>query len=146
MHSGKNDKDVSLPTEEDVLSVLKSKTSNDQVNTRKRKNFSDKNETVIASNELCAIIWEHRGKLNWFLGYFMKINENSMKIEHLEQVLANNNSYWRYPNYAGVQEVEDEQILPIKVVSEWDYSNAENFVTVVKNAVEIVEIVFSNIH
>ena len=30
-----NDKDVLLPTEKDVFSMLKSKTSNDQVNTRK---------------------------------------------------------------------------------------------------------------
>ena len=103
-----NDKDVLLPTEEDVLSMLKSKTFNDPVNTRESQNFIDKNETIIASNELCAIIWNHIGKLNWFLGYIMKINENSIKIEHLERVLANNSSSWRYPNYADIQEVEDE--------------------------------------
>ena len=82
--------------------------SNDQVNTRESQIFSDKNETIIASNELCAIIWDHRGKLNWFLGYVMKINENSIKIDHLERVLTNNNSSWRYPNYADIQEVEEE--------------------------------------
>ena len=48
----------------------------------------------------------------------MEINENSSKIEHLDWVLANNNSSWRYSNYADIQEVEDEQILPIKVVNE----------------------------
>ena len=126
-----NDKDILLPTEKDVLSMLKSITSNDQVNTRESQNFSDKNETIIASNKLCAIIWNRRGELNWFLGYVMKINENSVKIEPIEQVLNNNNSSWIYPNYADIQEVEDEQILPIKVVSEWNYSNAENFVPVV---------------
>ena len=67
----------------------------------------------------------------------MEINENSSKIEHLDWVLANNNSSWRYSNYADIQEVEDEQILSIKVVNEWNYSNAENFVLIVKNAVEI---------
>ena len=82
--------------------------SNDQVNTRESQIFSDKNETIIASNELCAIIWDYRGKLNWFLGYVMKINENSIKIDHLERVLTNNNSSWRYPNYADIQEVEEE--------------------------------------
>ena len=39
--------------------MLKSKTSDDQVNTRESQNFSDKNETIIASNKLCAIIWDH---------------------------------------------------------------------------------------
>ena len=87
-----NDKDVLLPTEDDVFSMLKSKTSNDQLNTRESQNFRDKNEKIIASNKLCAIIWDHRGKLNWFLGYVMKINENSINIEHIERVLANNNS------------------------------------------------------
>ena len=97
-----NDKDVLLPTEEDGLSMLKSKTSNDKVNTRERQNFSDKYVKIIASNELRAITWDHRGKLNWFLGYAMKINENLIKIEHLEQVLTNNNSSWRYTNYADI--------------------------------------------
>ena len=35
----KNDKDVSLSTEEDVLSILKSKTSNDQANTKRKSKF-----------------------------------------------------------------------------------------------------------
>ena len=38
-----NDKDILLPTEKDVRSMLKSITSNDQVNTRESRNFSDKN-------------------------------------------------------------------------------------------------------
>ena len=81
-----NDKDVLLPTKEDVLSMLKSKTSDDQVNTTESQNFSDKNETIIASNELCAIIWDHRGELNWILGYLKKINENSIKTEHYNEL------------------------------------------------------------
>ena len=98
--------------------MLKSKTSNGQVNTRESQNFSDKSETIIASIELCVVTWDHRGKLNWFLGYAIKIKKNSIKIEHLKRDLASNNSSWRYPNYAHIQEVEDEQILPIQVVSE----------------------------
>ena len=116
-----NDKDLLLPSKEDVVSMLKSKTSNNQVNTKESQSFSDKNETIIASNELRVIIWEHRGKLNKFLGYVMKINWNPIKIKHLERVLVNNNSSWRYLNYVYIQEVEDEQILSIKVLSEWDY-------------------------
>ena len=64
----------------------------------------------------------------------MKVHENSIKTEQLEQVLVNNNSSQIY-KYADIQEVEDEMISPIKVVSDWYYSNAENFVLVVKNAV-----------
>ena len=45
-----NDKNVLIPIEEDVLSRLKPKTSNDQVNSRESQNFSDKNDTIIASN------------------------------------------------------------------------------------------------
>ena len=61
-----NDKDVLLPTDGDVHLMLKSKTSNGQVNTRGSQNFSDKNETIIVSKELCAIMWDHQGKPNWF--------------------------------------------------------------------------------
>ena len=94
-----NDKDVLLPTEEDALSMLKSKTSNDQVNTQESQNLE-----IKMSNE---------------------------------QFLANNNLSWRYANYADIQKIEDEQILSIKVISEWDSGNAENLVLVIKNAVEI---------
>ena len=41
------------------------KTSNDQENATEGQNVSEKNKTITASNELCAIIWDHRGKLNW---------------------------------------------------------------------------------
>ena len=61
-----NDKDVLLPTDGDVHLMLKSKTSNGQVNTRGSQNFGDKNETIIVSKELCAIMWDHQGKPNWF--------------------------------------------------------------------------------
>ena len=81
-----NNKDLLLPTEEYVFPMFQSRTSNDQVSTRESQNFSNKNGTVIASNEYCAIIWDHRGKLNWFLGYVMKINHNSIKIEHLTSI------------------------------------------------------------
>ena len=66
--------------------MFQSRTSNYQVSTRESQNFSNKNGTVIASNKYCAIIWDHRGKLNWFLGYVMKINHNSIKIEHLTSI------------------------------------------------------------
>lgn len=132
-----SDKDVLSLTEEDVFSMLKSKTSYDQVNTKESQNFSDENDAIIASNELCAMIWDHSGDLNWFLEYLMKNNEYSIKIEQLEQVLANNNSSWRYLNYADIEKVENEQILLIKVFSKWNFSNAENFVLVLMNAVEI---------
>ena len=39
-----------IPTEEDVLLILKSKTSNGQAITRDSQNFSNKNKTIIASN------------------------------------------------------------------------------------------------
>ena len=62
-----------------ILSMLKSK-ADDQVSTRESQNFSNENGTIIASNKLCGIIWDDRGKLNWFLGYVLKINENSINI------------------------------------------------------------------
>ena len=60
-----NDMYVSLPTEEDVFSMFGLKTSTDQENAIEGQNVSEKNKTITASNELCAIIWDHRGKLNW---------------------------------------------------------------------------------
>ena len=91
-----------------LFQCLDQKHVNDKVKIRESQKFSEKNEIIIASNALCDIIWDHRVKLNWFSGYVIKINENLIKIEHSEHVLANNNLSWRYPNDVDIQEVEHE--------------------------------------
>ena len=52
-------------------------------------------------------------------------------------VLPHNSSSWKYPTYTDIQDVEKNQILPVAVTSEWDYSNHEQFVLIVKNPSEI---------
>ena len=61
-----NYKDILLPKEGNIFSMLKLKTYNDKVRIRDSQNFSEKNKIIIASNALCDIIWDRRVKLNCF--------------------------------------------------------------------------------
>ena len=70
--------------------------------------------------------------LNWFLGYVLESNDTCIKVEHLERVATSIDSAWRYSKY-DIQDGEHDQGLPINVLSEWDYSDPEHFILVVKN-------------
>ena len=48
-------------------------------------------------NKLCAVVWNHRDRLNWYVGYVTSKNGESFSVEHLERV-GTNNVYWRYPD------------------------------------------------
>ena len=96
--------------------------------------------TVIFINKLCCVVWEEsKGKLNWFLGYVLNISA-MVKIEHLTRVSKSIDTSWQYPKYVNdVQDAGRDQILPLTVVAEWDYTDPENCILTVKNAQDIAK-------
>jgi hypothetical protein len=101
-----NDGEVFLPTE-DVLSVI----ANANVESIE-DNSTTANETSdgpqLRVNELCGVVWEYRGKLNWYLGYVTKLDGEFAEVEHLERISPSNNGCWQYPNYTDTQPVDTE--------------------------------------
>ena len=88
-------------------------------------------------NEPCAVVWEYKGKLNWFIGFVLTVCEK-VRVEHLERLVTTNDNAWQYPSlYTDTHDVDKEQILPVAVESEWDCSDPENSILYVKNEKEI---------
>ena len=131
------DGEIFLPTEEDVLAILRTGPVTEETTAFQvpyAETLSVPSSQVLAVNELCAIVWDYRGKLNWHLGYVLTINDTFIEVEHLERIVASNGSSWQYPShFTDIQNVELVQILPIRIDSEWDNSNPEKSVLVVKN-------------
>ena len=67
-----------------------------------------------------------------------KLDGEFAEIEHLERISPSNNGCWQYPNYTDIQpNVDTEQILPIEIEADWDYSNDDKSVLHVSNVDEI---------
>ena len=43
-------------------------------------------------------------------------------VDHLERSTKSSHSKWKYPSREDVQVIEDEQIVEIDVIGEWDFS------------------------
>ena len=122
-----NDGEIFLPTEDDVLAAID-----------KSAQATVPAELQLKINELCAVVWDHRGKLNWYLGFVLAIGD-LVKVEHLERTVSTNDTTWQYPlHYTDIQDVEKEQILPIDVESEWDHTDPEKSVLNVNNVEDII--------
>ena len=124
-----NDGEVFLPTEDDVLASLDRSVEENTILTV--------DSLHLKINEPCAMVWEYKGKLNWFIGFVLTVCEK-VRVEHLERLVTTNDNAWQYPSlYTDTQDVDKEQILPVAVESEWDYADPENFILYVKNEKEI---------
>ena len=136
-----NDGEIFLPTEEDVLTILQTGSTTEETPESTvlfSETIEEQGSQILAVNELCAVVWDYKGKFNWYLGFVLTINDIFIKVEHLERITASNSLYWQYPsNYTDIQDVELVQILPIQIDSEWDYSNSEKSVLVVANVTKI---------
>ena len=133
--------EVFLPTEEEVLLTLtSSETSEISTIIAEELLTVEQGNDMLFTNTLCCVVWEEsNGKLNWFLGYVLDISV-SVKIEHLAKVSKSIDTSWQYPkNVNDVQDAERDQILPITVVADWDYTDPENFILTVKNAEDIAK-------
>ena len=63
-------------------------------------------ELKLNINELCAVVWEHMGQANWYLGFVLKFDQVSANVEHLIRVSPANDEMWEYPtNYKDQQNV-----------------------------------------
>ena len=60
---------------------------------------------------------------------------------NLERLSSSNDDIWQYPiNYEDQQPVDNEQILPVKIISDWDHSNDDRSILNVLNVDEIQKV------
>ena len=114
-----------LPTEAEII---------DQLNIISPLEIRTASSDHIKLNEPHAIVWMEKSKPHWYVGFsILVINDTSTKIEHLHRESTSSNTIWHYPRWEDIQVAENEQILPVNVVGEWDYSNENKHVLILKN-------------
>ena len=83
------------------------------------------------------------GGIRWFIGFLLEVKADSVKMEHLVLSTSNSNAHWQYPSIDDIQVADLEQILPIDVIGDWDYSNTRKSVFIVDNA-EAISLCFQD--
>ena len=71
----------------------------------------------------------------------LKTDGEFAKIEHLERVDSSNDQSWQYPMlYTDIQDaVSMDQLLPVMIKADWDYSDDNKPILDVKNVDEIIK-------
>ena len=91
----------------------------------------------ISINVPYAIVWEVRSKLHWFIGFPLHVEGNSCSIDYLHRVKKSNIN-WYYPAVQDLEITDDDQFLPVDIIGEWDYSNEDQYIFILKNEDEII--------
>ena len=78
-------------------------------------------QTEVAVNEPCVVIWDTSSNRQWYVG--ICISEESADrytVEHLERCISNESKMWRHPLRPDIQTVHSLQILPCNILGSWN--------------------------
>ncbi len=85
---------------------------------------------------MVAVVWDESGSLMWNISIYLDTDiDGTHQVDHLTRYKAGDNSKWVRPQLQDLQNVYDEQILPlsgaavntstavapIKIAGDWDY-------------------------
>ena len=78
----------------------------------------------LSLNELCIAVCRNSvNKYDWYIGYIKEINAEGYVIDHMHQAVKSSALHWIYPKPEDIQTTKKEQIVPCKVIGEWDNSS-----------------------
>ena len=69
---------------------------------------------------LFVVVWIVGGRWHWFLGYIKEQRYGCYLIDHLEGENNANDFTWKYPLAENVHNIETHQIIPVKVLRDWN--------------------------
>lgn len=120
-----------LPTNDDALAIVQGTIIPTVVNAQVNTEFE--------TNDNCVVLWYINGRWDWFIGYVKeRLNDDQYMVDHLERVRSGNNSGWRYPSADDTNTVDHDQIIPIKIIGDWNITqNTRQMVFSIKNYAEI---------
>ena len=127
---------VDLPTNADILQMI----------TRGVTHKSTKDAATLLPeiNNLCVVVWAVDGRWHWFLGYIKEQGDDHYLVDHLEREGDGNDYTWKYPLADNVHKVETNQIIPVKVLGDWNVMrNAYHMRFCVRNAADIAKKFYS---
>ena len=89
---------------------------------------------------LFVVVWIVGGRWHWFLGYIKEQRYGCYLIDHLEGENNANDFTWKYPLAENVHNIETHQIIPVKVLRDWNVArNVCHMRFWVKNAAGIAK-------
>ena len=95
-------------------------------------------EQIFMTNEPLAVIWDEVEGRKWYIGFYLDENEDgTFRIDHLKKAKENRIEAWERPSGPDdIQCTMGLQILPIKVLGEWNFSGRKPSY-ILENAEEI---------
>ena len=100
-----------LPSNEDALTIIKSGKPTELAATSPDINI----------NDTCVIAWYIESTWVWFIGYVKeKLSDEQYLVDHLERVKEGSSLAWKYPNNDDTSTIYSDQIIPVKVVGDWN--------------------------
>ena len=88
-------------------------------------------------NDFYVVVWAVDSRMHWFLGYVKEQDDGHYLVDHLERESDGNDYMWKYPLADGVHKVEKDQIIPVKVLGDWNVMrNTRHMRFFVKNAAD----------
>lgn len=119
-----------LPTESELLNVLSNSSEH------RDEHITESSTSKLEVNDMCAVVWDIGGDTTWYLGYVSEVAEESFSVEHLVRVAHGDHTFWKHPNVKDLQDVDESQILPVRVEGAWDIES-RNPKFVLLNSTEI---------
>ena len=131
------DEAVVFPCEDEVMEILRGKTTPNG-NTIVEETMSA-DGLPFKPNETLAVIWDRRKVRRWYIGFYIDTNgDETFRVDHLDRAGAGD-KYWKRPTgYDDIQDTSEEQVVPVDVRGEWDFT-AEKPRFIVFNDSEIQE-------
>ena len=129
---------IHFPSEDEIYEQITSRSSESD-REESSTAVSDDKEDGFQYQEPLAVVWDHnQGERYWCLGFYVgKIDEDSIKVDHLESKKKEFRK-WTRGKSDDIQVVNLIQVLPIKVVGDWNFSERQP-VFVIENADEICD-------
>ena len=110
---------ILFPSEDEIMDILHHNVSTSTDDSD--ESTTESTTLSLSPNQPVAVIWDSRNKRNWYVGFFIDMNEDgTYRVDHMERVSGNDK--WRRPSGSDdIQDTDEMQILPVPIVGDWTF-------------------------
>lgn len=112
---------IIFPTEDDIFLTLSSGTTSAD-----EQSETDTESPKYTQDQPLAVMWDltmrKKSQREWFIGFYLDMNsDGTFRVNHLIRE-GDKDSTWLAPIHSDIQDVCQEQVVPVEVVGEWNYN------------------------
>ena len=112
---------IIFPTEDDIFLTLSSGTTSAD-----EQSETDTESPKYTQDQPLAVMWDltmrKKSQREWFIGFYLDMNsDGTFRVNHLIRK-GDKDSTWLAPIHSDIQDVCQEQVVPVEVVGEWNYN------------------------